>query len=159
MSYIHRIGRTGRGGRAGKAITLFSDDDKDYVRTIANVMKKSGEEVPEWILSLKACDNKAWRKLEKEPTRRKLISKKPKAHLPKAFLKNMDKHIKKHSMAQANQKDVAQFEEEQFEDNDELKSAPIKRQKVENDDASEDGGNWNTVQEDNDDEEIDSDQY
>ena len=121
-------------------------------------MKKSGEEVPEWILSLKACDNKAWRKLEKEPTQRKLISKKAKDHLPKAFLKNMDKHIKKHSMAQADPRDVAQFEEEQFEDDEEFESAPSKRQKVANN-GSEDGGNWNTVQEEDDDEEIDSDQY
>lgn len=121
-------------------------------------MKKSGEEVPEWILSLKQCDNKAWRKLEKEPTQRKLISKRPKDHLPKAFLKNMDKHIKKHSLAQADLKNVAQFKEEQFED-DEFESAPTKMQKVgdNDDDASADGGNWNTVQEDGDDEEIDSD--
>ena len=68
MSYIHRIGRTGRAGRVGKAITLFSDEDKEFVRTIANLMKKSGEEVPEWMLSLKQCDNKTWKKLEKEPT-------------------------------------------------------------------------------------------
>ena len=122
-------------------------------------MKKSGEEVPEWILSLKACDNKAWRKLEKEPTRRKLISKKPREQLPKAFLKNMDKHIKKHSMAQADNKNVAQFEDEQFEDDEDFEIAPTKRQKVEDhDNDSGDGGNWNTAQDD-DDEEIDSDQY
>lgn len=64
VSYIHRIGRTGRAGRSGKAITLFTDDDKDYVRTIANLMKKSGSEVPEWMLKLKQCDSKAWKKLE-----------------------------------------------------------------------------------------------
>jgi ATP-dependent RNA helicase DDX52/ROK1 len=50
VSYIHRIGRTGRGGRPGKAITLFTDSDKDYVRTIANLIKKSGGDVPDWML-------------------------------------------------------------------------------------------------------------
>jgi|TARA_B110000285_G_C15005891_1_gene553841 ATP-dependent RNA helicase DDX52/ROK1 len=52
VSYIHRIGRTGRGGRKGKAMTLFTDEDKQFVRTIANLMKKSGDEVPDWMLSL-----------------------------------------------------------------------------------------------------------
>ena len=62
----------------------------------------------------------------------------------------MDKHIKKHAMTRADPRDAAQFEED-----DEFEAAPSKRQKVaDNEDGSEDGGNWNTVQED--DEEIDS---
>ena len=39
-------------------------------------MKKSGEDVPEWMLSLKQCDNKTWKKLEKVPTKREFIHKK-----------------------------------------------------------------------------------
>ena len=95
VSYIHRIGRTGRGGKEGKALTFFTDDDKDYVRTIANLMKKSGDEVPEWMLKLKQCDNKQWKKLEKVPTRRALISTAPKANMPKRFIKQMEKNMKK----------------------------------------------------------------
>lgn len=53
VSYIHRIGRTGRNGRHGKAITFFTEDDMVYLRSIANVMKISGCDVPEWMLSLK----------------------------------------------------------------------------------------------------------
>lgn len=53
VSYIHRIGRTGRGGRKGLAVTFFTEDDMAYLRTIANVMKLSGCDVPEWMLSLK----------------------------------------------------------------------------------------------------------
>lgn len=53
VSYIHRIGRTGRGGRKGEAVTFFTEDDMIYLRTIANVMKLSGCEVPDWMLSLK----------------------------------------------------------------------------------------------------------
>ena len=41
VSYIHRVGRTGRAGRKGKAITLFTDDDVEFLRSIANLMKKS----------------------------------------------------------------------------------------------------------------------
>ena len=31
MSYIHRIGRTGRAGRTGKAVTFFTNDDKEHL--------------------------------------------------------------------------------------------------------------------------------
>ena len=73
VSYIHRIGmlcvvcrttihaltrpfstgRTGRAGRTGDAITYFTEDDVMYLRTIANVMKLSGCEIPDWMLTLK----------------------------------------------------------------------------------------------------------
>jgi len=94
VSYIHRIGRTGRGGRKGKAITFFTDADKDYVRTIANLMKKSGDNVPEWMLKMKQCDQKEWKKLEKVPVSRKPITTQPKAQMPKRFLKKMEKNMK-----------------------------------------------------------------
>jgi ATP-dependent RNA helicase DDX52/ROK1 len=53
ISYIHRIGRTGRGGRQGKAITYFTEHDIPYLRSIANVVKLSGCEVPDWMLAIK----------------------------------------------------------------------------------------------------------
>ena len=53
ITYVHRIGRTGRAGRKGKAITLFTEADFENLRTIANIMKQSGCEVPEWMLTLK----------------------------------------------------------------------------------------------------------
>jgi ATP-dependent RNA helicase DDX52/ROK1 len=58
ITYVHRIGRTGRAGRKGKAITLFTEADFDNLRTIANVMKQSGCEVPEWMLTLKQTRTK-----------------------------------------------------------------------------------------------------
>lgn len=42
ITYVHRVGRTGRAGKEGKAITLFTDDDKDMLRSLANVLKVSG---------------------------------------------------------------------------------------------------------------------
>ena len=95
MSYIHRIGRTGRGGKPGQALTLFTDDDKPYVRGIATLMQKSGDTVPEWMLKLPACDNKAWKKMEKAPPKRKAISTRPKEQIPKRFLKQMEKNMKR----------------------------------------------------------------
>lgn len=95
VSYIHRIGRTGRGGKEGCALTFFTDEDKPYVRTIANLIKKSGDKVEDWMLNLKACDSKDWKKLEKKPLRRKLITTAPKPTMPKRFLKKMEKNMRK----------------------------------------------------------------
>lgn len=53
VTYVHRIGRTGRAGRQGRAITFFTESDFDNLRTIANVMRLSGCDVPEWMLQLK----------------------------------------------------------------------------------------------------------
>lgn len=93
VSYIHRIGRTGRGGREGRATTLYTDDDKPYLRSIATLMKKSGQEVPDWMFKLPQCDTKEWKKLEKVPLKRKIITSQPKKEIPKRFLKSMEKRM------------------------------------------------------------------
>lgn len=46
LTYIHRVGRTGRAGNSGSAITLFTDEDKPLVRSLANLLKTSGCDVP-----------------------------------------------------------------------------------------------------------------
>ncbi|EEY53625.1 DEAD/DEAH box RNA helicase, putative [Phytophthora infestans T30-4] len=74
VSYIHRIGRTGRNGRKGKAVTLFTEDDMVYLRTIANVMKISGCEVPDWMLSLKKASVSKRKELLKAPPMRHRIN-------------------------------------------------------------------------------------
>ncbi|KAL3667517.1 hypothetical protein V7S43_007736 [Phytophthora oleae] len=74
VSYIHRIGRTGRNGRKGKAVTFFTEDDMVYLRTIANVMKISGCEVPDWMLSLKKASVSKRKELLKAPPMRHRIN-------------------------------------------------------------------------------------
>ncbi|CAI5717717.1 unnamed protein product [Hyaloperonospora brassicae] len=74
VSYIHRIGRTGRNGRKGKAVTFFTEDDMVYLRTIANVMKLSGCEVPDWMLSLKKASVSKRKELLKAPPVRHRIN-------------------------------------------------------------------------------------
>ena len=74
VSYIHRVGRTGRAGRAGKAWTYFTDEDVPYIKTIATLIKKSGGDIPEWMVNMKGADNKGWKQLEKKPLKRKTIS-------------------------------------------------------------------------------------
>uniref|UniRef100_A0ACD5WPV3 Uncharacterized protein n=1 Tax=Avena sativa TaxID=4498 RepID=A0ACD5WPV3_AVESA len=51
-AYIHRIGRCGRAGRSGEAITFFTEEDKPFLRNIANVLVSSGCEVPSWMVAL-----------------------------------------------------------------------------------------------------------
>jgi ATP-dependent RNA helicase DDX52/ROK1 len=53
VAYIHRIGRTGRAGNRGVAITLFTEADMPNIRSIANVVKLSGCEVPDWMLKIR----------------------------------------------------------------------------------------------------------
>ncbi|KAK8811564.1 hypothetical protein WA158_003298 [Blastocystis sp. Blastoise] len=65
ISYIHRIGRTGRAGKKGRAITYFTEDDYPMLRSIANVMRISGCDVPEWMLQLKKMDRNDRKRLAK----------------------------------------------------------------------------------------------
>ena len=74
ISYIHRIGRSGRAGNIGKAVTFFSDSDLPHLRTIANVMKEAGCEVPDFMLKLKKPSKKEKRNLAKKAPKRKKIS-------------------------------------------------------------------------------------
>ncbi|KAI8071268.1 P-loop containing nucleoside triphosphate hydrolase protein [Gongronella butleri] len=77
-SYIHRIGRTGRAGRQGEAITYYTKDDFDYLRSIANVMRESGCEVPDWMLELKKPNKLQRRKLKQGKVERDAIDTTPK---------------------------------------------------------------------------------
>ena len=52
-TYIHRIGRTGRAGYHGHAITFFTLSDIGSLRLVSNVVKQSGQSVPQWIEELK----------------------------------------------------------------------------------------------------------
>lgn len=83
QSYIHRIGRTGRAGRSGRALTLFTTADAPYLRSIVNVMRNSGCEVPEWMLSLKAPSQNDKKNLRKRPVKRKEVNKATGSMAPK----------------------------------------------------------------------------
>jgi len=77
ISYIHRIGRTGRAGRPGKAITFFTEDDTISLRSIAHVLRDSGCEVPDYMLTMKKASKRARRKLESRAPNRESISSVP----------------------------------------------------------------------------------
>ncbi|KAL6841867.1 hypothetical protein ACP4OV_028379 [Aristida adscensionis] len=65
-AYIHRIGRSGRAGRSGEAITFFTEEDKPFLRNIANVLISSGCEVPSWIMALPKLKRKKHR-VQRDP--------------------------------------------------------------------------------------------
>ncbi|XP_039753535.1 probable ATP-dependent RNA helicase DDX52 [Pararge aegeria] len=69
ISYIHRIGRAGRAGQTGRAITFFTQDDVVNLRSIASVMKQSGCEVPQYMLTLKQNASRRKNLLKKAPHR------------------------------------------------------------------------------------------
>lgn len=84
--YIHRIGRTGRGGRKGTAITYFTEDDIVRMRSIANVMKLSGADVPDWLLTVKPQTQREKKKAMRAP---------PKRHMDPLLLGKTNRKVKK----------------------------------------------------------------
>lgn len=60
--YIHRVGRTGRAGNEGYAVTFFTEDDAGQLRSVANLIKESGGQVEDWMLTLKKAPRDAKRK-------------------------------------------------------------------------------------------------
>ncbi|XP_065827734.1 probable ATP-dependent RNA helicase DDX52 isoform X2 [Oscarella lobularis] len=84
VSYIHRIGRTGRAGRVGEAVSFFTEDDAPYLRSIVNVMKESGCDVPEWMLKLKAPNKRKRKRMAKTAPERTSIKTVSKYDLQKA---------------------------------------------------------------------------
>lgn len=50
VSYIHRIGRTGRAGTQGEAVTYFTYKDMRNLKEVAEVVRRSGFEVPDWMI-------------------------------------------------------------------------------------------------------------
>lgn len=77
-SYIHRIGRTGRAGRPGKAITFFTQKDATLLRSVAQIIKTSGGEVPEYMLKMKKATKQEKRYLAKHEVKRERISRESK---------------------------------------------------------------------------------
>ncbi|KAE8890859.1 DEAD-box ATP-dependent RNA helicase 57 [Phytophthora fragariae] len=115
VSYIHRIGRTGRNGRKGKAVTFFTEDDMVYLRTIANVMKISGCEVPDWMLSLKKASMSKRKELLKAPPMRHRINTVSGYDLQKANRLKQMKHAKHNKSGEANNQSESQTDEKKQE--------------------------------------------
>jgi ATP-dependent RNA helicase DDX52/ROK1 len=67
-AYVHRVGRSGRAGRPGSAVTLFTEEDAERgdLRAIANVMKNSGCDVPDWMLRSGSSDFRLRRRKRKD---------------------------------------------------------------------------------------------
>ena len=84
VDYIHRIGRTGRAGRKGKAITFFTDADKERLPSIINVLKSSGCELPEWLRNIKGLSHRDYKKATRKPVERKNVSTIPSYDIQKA---------------------------------------------------------------------------
>ena len=84
LDYIHRIGRTGRAGKDGKAITFFTESDKERLPHIINVLKNSGCDLPDWLKNIKGIARRDYKKATKKPVIRKNICTVPKYDVDKA---------------------------------------------------------------------------
>lgn len=89
ISYIHRIGRTARGeNKTGQAVTFFTTEDRDILRTIGGIMRQAGCEVPDYIMELKKLNNKERRKIAKSNPDREAINQRQRAKDRKDKLKD-----------------------------------------------------------------------
>jgi ATP-dependent RNA helicase DDX52/ROK1 len=70
VNYIHRVGRTGRGGHKGVAITFYTNNDGPMLRTLGDLLKVSGCQVPDWILALPKPSKQVLKNLVKRPLER-----------------------------------------------------------------------------------------
>ncbi|KAL5268982.1 hypothetical protein ACHWQZ_G002715 [Mnemiopsis leidyi] len=84
VDYIHRIGRSGRAGKEGKAITFFTEQDKERLPSIINVLKNSGCELPGWLTNMKGIARRDYKKATKKPVKRNDISTVPRYDKEKA---------------------------------------------------------------------------
>eukprot|EP00768_Dysnectes_brevis_P002899 gnl/Dysnectes_brevis/2116_a2458_696.p1 GENE.gnl/Dysnectes_brevis/2116_a2458_696~~gnl/Dysnectes_brevis/2116_a2458_696.p1 ORF type:complete len:529 (-),score=163.29 gnl/Dysnectes_brevis/2116_a2458_696:54-1640(-) len=66
VTYLHRVGRAGR-QREGTAITLFTDGDTGLIPPIANAVRSTGQEVPEWLLSLPRMSQTQRKRMRTKP--------------------------------------------------------------------------------------------
>jgi ATP-dependent RNA helicase DDX52/ROK1 len=106
VSYVHRIGRTGRAGRKGQAITLFTESDFDNLRAIANVMRQSGCNIPDWMLNMKKSKRNESGKNKHIPQKRRSIDTTPIYDKRKKFQKQqMIEESKKKKTKQASDQD------------------------------------------------------
>merc|ERR1711872_1031640 len=96
VSYIHRI------GRAGSAVTYYTESDRPVLKSIAQVMRNSGCEVPEYMLHLKTSRD-AKKKLEKTALKRDSISKE--SRYDRVSKKKRDEMIKASKKRKLNQAD------------------------------------------------------
>lgn len=128
FAYIHRIGRTGRAGRGGKAVTFFTDQDKTLLRSVAQVVKGAGGDVPDYMFQLKKATRQDKRRLAKRAVEREAII--PESKYDKG------KRIKREQMIEASKrrKRKRMEEQEEGEGKEEEEAEPKKAKK------SKDGG-------------------
>nr|CAB3237186.1 probable ATP-dependent RNA helicase DDX52 [Phallusia mammillata] len=94
VSYIHRIGRTGRAGRRGEAVTFFTDEDRPLLRSVSNLVRAAGCEVPEYMLRIKKPQKDERKRLARKERQRSSIRTAPPDVLQSKKRKNLSKEDK-----------------------------------------------------------------
>merc|ERR1719424_1249477 len=57
--YTHRIGRTGRAGHQGLATTMINDRDGGLARDLHDMLMKSNQEAPDWLMGMRGGSSKS----------------------------------------------------------------------------------------------------
>ena len=125
VAYIHRVGRTGRAGKKGKAVTFFTEDDKDLLRSVAGMIRQAGCPVPEYMHSLKKPNKKNRRKLAQHvPERKGILTMHPEdQERLKKKRKIIHKQLKNNKKAKLDQQNTDQQGSMQIDVQKEVKKA------------------------------------
>jgi ATP-dependent RNA helicase DDX52/ROK1 len=134
ISYVHRIGRTGRAGRPGEAITFFTESDMTMLRSIANVMKLSGCDVPDWMLTMKKLRNSDRKRLKQIPVKRPTIS----------TTSSYDKKKRNNREMARKSSKRAKSDGKEWQSKTDRKKA--RKKETKDDDGGGDGGGWTVVE-------------
>lgn len=70
-------------------MTFFTKEDQFIVRKLADLLKNSGCEIPNWIFSLPKKDKKYFKKLEKKPIKRENVLREKRNYKDKEFYKDI----------------------------------------------------------------------
>ena len=94
-SYVHRVGRTGRAGRKGKAVTFFTEDDKERLPPIVKIVLASGNKVEPWMAALRLRQKRS-RVLQHQTPHRTIVSTKKRVMVAQ---KRVERQLKAQSKA------------------------------------------------------------
>ena len=126
----------GRAGRSGKAVTFFTEKDATLLRSIAQVIKNSGGEVPDYMLKMKKATRQEKRYLAKHAVNRETISRESKydrekrEKLQKAIAKSKKIKLEGNKGDNDLQKKVNESDEENRVEPEKKKKMMIKSSKL-----------------------------
>jgi len=62
QDYIHRIGRTARKGHIGKATGFFTEENKNILNDLYDLLDENNQEIPNWLTNMHSKMNNGYKR-------------------------------------------------------------------------------------------------